>query len=66
MLLAEKMAVADWNANRTAGREEMNAVYAWLHEQDRDNDIFSALADANLRQELFDEYKEHNSGKYES
>lgn len=56
MLLAEKMAIADWDANRTAGREEMNSFYAWLHDQHRDDDIFKALSDATYRCSLFNEY----------
>jgi hypothetical protein len=63
MLLAEKMAVADWNSNRTAGREELNALYVWLHEQKRDDDLFKALNDATFRQTLFDEYDRHHVSK---
>ena len=64
MMLAEKLAVADWNSNRTAGREEMNAVYAWLHKNERDDDIFKALVDATYRQKLVEEF--NTSQSYES
>ncbi len=64
MMLAEKLAIADWNANRTAGRnegriegqEEINDLYAWLDEQGRDDDRRRAYKDAAFRKQLLEEY----------
>lgn len=56
MLLEEKMAIADWNSNRTAGQEEISELYAWLDEQGRDEDRRRAYKDSAYRKQLLEEF----------
>lgn len=67
MLLAEKMAIADWNsAKETAkaegraeglaeGQEETNKLYSWLLSADRIEDAKKATKDVAYRKQLLDE-----------
>ena len=64
MLLEEKMAILDWEANRNdarrEGREQTNEVYAWLHNENRDDDIIKAISDGSFFEKMLKEYESRN------
>jgi hypothetical protein len=38
-------------------KEELNDLYLWLHDNNRDSDLFKALGDAEFRNSLLDKFK---------
>ena len=73
MILAEDLAIMDWNSQkkweRNEGRKEgveegkiegikdTNALYAWLFSIDRADDVKRATEDDNYLKSLFDEFE---------
>ncbi len=62
--ICERFAIEDERFNRNVakrkglkeGEARMNSLYAWLHENNRDSDLFRAVSDSDYREKLLKEY----------
>ena len=64
-LMAEEFAKADYEYNMRLSEEKgeergearLNSLYTWLHDSNRDNDVWKAASDPEYRAKLFKEYE---------
>ncbi len=66
--ISERFAIEDERHNRIAakrkglkeGEARINSLNAWLHENNRDSDLFRAISDPDYREKLLEEYDAEN------
>ena len=63
--VAEAVAEAESKAE-ARGENRINALYSWLHENHRDDDIWKATTDPEYRAKLLKEFDESSRGAEES